>query len=104
MINALTACEPLIIPVQTEFLIINDLERMLNTLTLSRENSIEYTILLTIFDKRTRASRGSLKHLQTKYAQHVWNGYISIDTNFREASRYGRPLSIVAPKARSVNA
>jgi len=103
MINALAACDSLIIPVQTEFLAINGLERMLNTLKmiiLSGKQSIDYTIVPTMFDRRTRASRDCLEHLQKNYTDHIWQNYIPIDTNFREASRMGRPLSLVAPKSK----
>ncbi len=103
MINALAACDLLIIPVQTEFLAINGLERMLNTLkmiVLSGKESIDYTIVPTMVDRRTRASRDCLEYLHVNYAEHLWQGYIPIDTNFREASRLGRPLSIVGPKSR----
>ncbi|MFQ5659260.1 MAG: ParA family protein [Gammaproteobacteria bacterium] len=103
MINALAACDLLILPVQTEFLAINGLERMLNTLKmiiLSGKESINYLILPTMYDQRTRASRDCLEYLQNGYAGNIHEAYIPIDTNFREASRHGRPLSVMAPRSR----
>ena len=105
MINALAACELLLIPVQTEFLAIHGLERMLNTLKMiifSGKDSVNYHIVPTMFDKRTRASRDCLDHLQTHYRDRIWSGCIPVDTKFREACRQGCPLSALAPTSRGV--
>lgn len=96
MVNALAACDQLIIPVQTEFLAMKGLERMLNTLhMIERAKSIEisYTIVPTMYDKRTRASVESLQLLRENHAEHVWSSMIPIDTRFRESSRDGMPIS-----------
>ena len=103
MVNALAACEHLIIPVQTEFLALKGLERMMRTLDMigrSLNNNLSYTILPTMFDCRTRASNSTLKILHERYPEHIWSGVIPVDTQFREASRLGVPLSIKSPKDR----
>ena len=103
MVNALAACEHLIIPVQTEFLAVKGLERMVRTLgMIGRANySVpEHTILPTMFDRRTRASIATLRYLRERYATTLWRSVIPIDTQFREASRLGVPLSIKAPNDR----
>ena len=69
MVNALAACEHLIIPVQTEFLAVKGLERMLRTLSMigrANHSVPEYTILPTMFDCRTRASNSTLKILHDR--------------------------------------
>jgi chromosome partitioning protein len=107
MINALAACERLIIPVQTEFLALKGLERMLRTLQMvlkSRRMDLPYTIVPTMYDVRTRASKESLSVLRKRYADHVWHDLIPIDTRLRDASRAGVPPSIFDPKSRSVGA
>jgi len=89
--------------VQTEFLALKGLERMLRTLQMvqrSRDFSLEYTIVPTLFDKRTRASLDTLKTLRERYPDALWNGVIPVDTRFREASLAGVPLSIMRPGAR----
>ena len=96
MVNALAACDHLVIPVQTEFLAMKGLERMLNTLHMierAKSINIEYTIVPTMYDKRTRASVESLQQLRENYAGHIWNSMIPIDTRFRESSRAGMPIS-----------
>jgi chromosome partitioning protein len=107
MINALAACERLIIPVQTEFLAIKGLERILNTLkmiVMSGKQSLEYVVVPTMFDRRTRASLDSLYQLQEDYCHRLWQGYIPIDTKFREASSMGKPASFLYPESHGVKA
>ena len=70
MVNALAACDSLLLPVQTEFLALKGLERMMNTLdmiTKSRKTPLQSTIVPTMFDRRTRASIESLRALRDKY-------------------------------------
>lgn len=107
MVNALAACDHLIIPVQTEFLALKGLERMERTLQMmqrAQHKELPYTILPTMFDKRTRASLGTLRILRERYREHVWRFMIPVDTQFREASRLGVPLSINSPNDRGSQA
>lgn len=103
MVNALAACAHLVIPVQTEFLALKGLERMLRTLQMvqrSKQFELNYTIVPTLFDRRTRASIEALQELRKRYPDELWRSVIPVDTRFREASLEGIPLSIMRPGAR----
>ena len=107
MVNALAAASHLLVPVQTEFLAIKGLERMLHTLHMilrARKQPLEYTIVPTMFDRRTRAAIESLRQLREQYGEHMWQSVIPVDTRFREASRQGLPISRVAPSSRGAQA
>lgn len=107
MINALAACDKLLIPVQTEFLALKGLEKMLQTLAMinhSRQQKMPYLIVPTMFDKRTRAANQSLLQLQMQYPDTVWPQTIPEDTRFRDASKAGVPLPVFAPQARGSEA
>ncbi len=107
MVNALAACEHLLLPVQTEFLAIKGLERMMRTLKMirrARSNTFEYTIVPTMFDRRTRAAFDSLKTLREQYGADLWESVIPVDTKFREASKEGVPLSVMLPSSRGSKA
>lgn len=107
MINALAACRKLIIPVQTEFLAIKGLERMLNTLKMiimSGKHSLDYLVVPTMFDIRTRASKLALDSLQKNYHERLWPDVIPVDTKFRECSRMGRVTHQVFPNSKGVEA
>jgi chromosome partitioning protein len=107
MINALAASSHLLVPVQTEFLALKGLERMMRTLmmvTKARKRPLNYLIVPTMFDRRTRASLETLQNLRNNYADVLWKSVIPVDTQFREASREGMPLSYLNPHARGVAA
>lgn len=107
MVNALAACERLLIPVQTEFLALKGLDRMLKTMDLmqsSQKKRYDFTIIPTMYDKRTKASLEAYKSLRETYQDNVWNGVIPIDTRFRDASLAQTPPSIHSPKGRGVYA
>lgn len=89
MVNALAACEQLIIPVQTEFLAIQGLARMERTLQMiarSRKQDIPYLIVPTMFDRRTRASVQCLRTMRDTHKETLWRSVIPIDTRLRDAS------------------
>lgn len=107
MVNALAASNRLLIPVQTEFLALKGLERMLHTLKMilrARKQPLEYLIIPTMFDRRTRAAIESLRNLRQEHPDETWSGVVPVDTQFREASRQGLPLSYLNPHTRGVTA
>ena len=107
MVNALAAAQKLLVPVQTEFLAIKGLERMLHTLNMilkARTEPLEYLIIPTMFDRRTRAAIQSLRQLRDSYHENIWDNIIPVDTQFREASRQGKPISHIAASSRGAKA
>jgi chromosome partitioning protein len=103
MVNALAAAEHLLVPVQTEFLAIKGLERMMRTLDMimrSRKQPIPCTVVPTMFDRRTRAAHESLHVLREQYGDKLWSEVIPLDTQFREASMQGLPIALHAPMSR----
>ncbi len=108
MINALAACEQLLIPVQTEFLAVKGLERMLNTLKMinkAKRKPLKYTIIPTMYDRRTRASIETLRTIKLKYDQDKLAAtVIPVDTRFREAAMKGIPLPMMHTHSRGATA
>lgn len=107
MINALAASEQLLIPVQTEFLALKGLERMVRTLamvTRSLQKDLPHLIIPTLFDRRTQASVSSLRTLRNQYPDTIWAGMIPVDTKLRDASRLGLLPSRHEPSSRAVQA
>ncbi|WP_017444716.1 ParA family protein [Gayadomonas joobiniege] len=105
MVNALAACQRVLVPVQTEFLALKGLERMVQTLKLmsqSQNREFAYTIVPTMFDKRTRASLDAFKSLKKQYNSAVWSNVIPVDTKFRDASIQQAFPSVYAGKTRGV--
>ncbi|ENG7521318.1 ParA family protein [Vibrio harveyi] len=105
MVNALAASDRILIPVQTEFLAMKGLERMMRTLTImqkSRSGGFKVTIVPTMYDKRTRASLQTLTQLKKDYPNQVWTSAVPIDTKFRDASLKHLPASHFASGSRGV--
>lgn len=105
MVNALASADRLLIPVQTEFLALRGLDRMINTLRMvqrSRQAELRYLIVPTLFDRRTRAAHEALTALRGTHGIQVWRDVIPIDTKFRDASSAGQPLNYLAPDSRGV--
>ena len=103
MVNALAACERLVIPVQSEFLALKGLERMIHTLnmiTQARGSTLPYVVVPTMYDRRIRAARESLDVLRETYPYNLWDEVIPVDTLFREASSKGTPLTTLRPRSR----
>lgn len=107
LINALAACDRLIIPVQTEYLALKGLDRMVHTLRMlghSQHRALEYVIVPTMYDKRTHASVGSLAKIRHKYGMDTWPSKIPVDTRLRDASKAGVPPSMFDPNSNSMPA
>ncbi len=105
MVNALAASDRILIPVQTEFLAMKGLERMIRTLAImqrSRTREFKVTIVPTMYDKRTKASLMTLNQLKKDYSDQVWNSAVPIDTKFRDASLKRLPASYFASGSRGV--
>jgi len=105
MVNALAACDHLIVPVQTELLAVKGLERMCRSIAMinkARNLQLQHTIVPTMFDTRTRVSHTVLEMLRAKFSEHVCQAVIPVDTQFRDACFAGAPLSYINPGARGV--
>lgn len=107
MVNALAACDKVIVPTQTEYLALKGLDRMVRTMEImgrSLEKTFDTIIIPTMFDKRTNAALASRKRLMSDYGDRVWHGVIPVDTHFRDASLVQLPISAAYPRTRGVSA
>ena len=108
MINALAACDRLIIPVLAEFLALKGLDRMVHTLRMvfhSRKTPPKFIIVPTIYDKRTKASKDSLAGFARELSRKMSGvNVIPVDTRVRDASAAGTPLPLFDKNAKAVEA
>lgn len=106
-INALSAADLLLVPLQTENLALRSLDRLQRTLDLfahSIGRKLPSLVVPTMFDRRTRASRDTLLSLRCLDDINLWPGFIPVDTQLREASRLGVPLTHWQTDARASKA
>lgn len=108
MVNALVASSSILVPTQTEFLSLKGLEGMVRTFAVMKKAdeqcNINYTIIPTMYDKRTKASRTSLDFLTAHYKDNLWKNQIPVDTLFRESSQRGMPITMLDEKCRGAQA
>ena len=93
-VNALTASDSVIIPVQCQYFALEGLGKLLNTIKIvqSRFNpelDIE-GILLTMFDSRTRISKQVVTEVKTHFQTMVFDTIININTRLSEAPSFGQ--------------
>ncbi|MBS4057691.1 MAG: AAA family ATPase [Bacteroidetes bacterium] len=105
-VNALTAANSVIIPVQCEYFALEGLGKLLNTIKivqsrLNPELDIE-GILLTMFDARLRLSKQVVEEVKTHFQQMVFDTIINRNTRLSEAPSYGE--TIIMHDATSVGA
>jgi chromosome partitioning protein len=97
-INALTAADSVIIPVQCEYFALEGLGKLLNTIKIvqSRLNpdlDIE-GILLIMYDNRLNLSRQVADEVKTHFQQMVFNTLINRNTKLGEAPSFGHTIMI----------
>jgi chromosome partitioning protein len=93
-VNALTASDSVIIPVQCQYFALEGLGKLLNTIKIvqSRFNpelDIE-GILLTMFDSRTRISKQVVTEVKTHFQTMVFDTIINVNTRLSEAPSFGQ--------------
>jgi len=92
-VNALTAADSVIIPVQCEYFALEGLGKLLNTIKivqsrLNPELDIE-GILLTMYDSRLNLSKQVAEEVQTHFQQLVFETLINRNIKLSEAPSYG---------------
>jgi chromosome partitioning protein len=103
LINALAASSLVIIPIQTDFLALHGLKLIFETIRMLNKalpRTIPYRALATMYDRRAGACRRVLLLLRKKLGDRVFETVINTDTNFREASAYGKVILEHAPESR----
>jgi len=94
-INALTAADSLVIPVQCEYFALEGLGKLLNTTKiiqsrLNPELEIE-GILLTMYDSRLRLSNQIVEEVRTHFQKMVFDTIIPRNVKLGEAPSFGKP-------------
>jgi chromosome partitioning protein len=105
-INALSAADSVIIPVQCEYFALEGLGKLLNTIKIvqTRLNpSLDIEgILLTMFDIRLRLSKQVVEEVQTHFQQIVFDTIIHRNIRLSEAPSFGE--TVIMHDATSVGA
>ena len=94
-INALTASDSVIIPVQCEYFALEGLGQLLNTIKIVRQHlntDLEIEgVLLTMFDNRTRLSDQVADEVKKYFEDRVFESVIARNVRLAEAPSFGKP-------------
>jgi len=95
-VNALTAADSLLIPVQTEYYALEGLGQLLSTVQRVRQTvnpSLDLLgVLLTMFDKRTSLSEQVMQELQAHFSEKVFQTVIPRNVRLAEAPSFGKTI------------
>lgn len=103
-LNAFTASNSVLIPVQCEYYALEGLGQLLNTISLvkkhlNKEIEIEGA-LLTMYDARTNLSNQVVKEVKKYFDEKVYKNVIPRNVKLSEAPSYGMPISIYDPRSK----
>lgn len=97
-INALTASDSTLIPIQCEYYALEGLSQLLNTINLIRENlnpKLEVEgVILTMADYRTNLTGEVIKEARNFFKEKVYNTVIPRNIRLSEAPSFGKPIHL----------
>ncbi len=106
--NALTASDSVIIPVQCEFLALEGITQLLNTIMLAQKklnpNLTIEGVLLTMLDSRTNLGFEIVEEIRGYFKDRVYNTIIPRLIRLTEAPSHGKPIIAYDPKSRGSEA
>jgi len=107
-LNAFTASDSVLIPVQCEYFALEGLGQLLNTVNLVKKHlnkNLEIEgALLTMYDARTNLSNQVVKEVKKYFEDKVYKTVIPRNVRLSEAPSYGMPISIYDPKSKGAKA
>jgi chromosome partitioning protein len=93
-LNALTAADAVLIPVQCEYFALEGLGQLFNTINMVKKNlnlDIE-GVLLTMFDSRLRLSNQIVDEVKKYFGDKVFATVVSRNIRLSEAPSFGKPI------------
>jgi chromosome partitioning protein len=107
-VNALTAADGVLIPIQTEYYALEGLSQLVNTIRLVRESlnpRLEIDgVLLTMYDGRTRLSAQVAAEVRRHLEGAVYETVVPRSVRLSEAPSHGQPIAIYDPSSRGAEA
>ncbi|HLH75122.1 MAG TPA: AAA family ATPase [Chloroflexota bacterium] len=103
-VNALTAADGILIPIQCEYLALEALGQLTSTINLIRDNlnpKLDIAgILMTMFDARTNLSQQVVDEVRAHFPTLVFDTVIPRSVRLSEAPSYGQPILYYDPPSR----
>ena len=106
-VNALTASDTVLVPIQCEYYALEGLSQLLQTIILVRKKlnpNLELEgLVFTMFDARTNLSVQVVENVKNNIKQNIYNTIIPRNVKLAEAPSYGMPITQYAPNSNGAN-
>jgi chromosome partitioning protein len=106
-INALTAAEELIVPIQCEYYALEGLGQLLRNVNLVQQNinpELRLTgIVMTMFDPRTKLSEQVVEEVRRFFGEVVYDVVIPRTVRLSEAPGFGQPITVYDPRSKGAD-
>lgn len=103
-LNALTAADSLLVPIQCEYYALEGLGQLMNTVALVQAHLnpdlVLEGVLLTMFDGRTNLSIQVVEEVKRHFPRQVFATVIPRNVRLSEAPSYGQPIALYDPRSR----
>ncbi len=103
-VNALTASQTILIPMQCEYYALEGLANLMNTIKVVRERlnpGLEVEgILLTMYDGRLNLSKQVREEIGDVFGSRVYNTLVARNVRLSEAPSFGKPVYLYDPNSR----
>jgi chromosome partitioning protein len=103
-LNALTAADTILVPIQCEYYALEGLSQLMNTVKLVQRHlnpSLEVEgVVLTMFDARTNLSLQVVEDVKKYFRNKVYRTIIPRNVRLSEAPSFGLPIILYDPKSK----
>lgn len=100
-INALTAAEGLLIPIQCEYYALEGLSKLLDSVRLVKTHlnpALEvFGVVMTMYDTRTRLAHQVVEEVRDFFGERVFDTLIPRTVRLSEAPSFGQPVTLYDP-------
>ena len=102
-INALTAADAVLIPLQCEYYALEGIALLTNTISLVKEGlnpDLEIDgVLFTMFDSRTKLANEVVENVKENLNAYIYETKIPRNVRLAEAPSYGLPINVYDPRS-----
>lgn len=107
-INALTAANSVLVPIQCEYYALEGLSQLIHTVNLVKERlnpDLDMEgVVFTMYDSRTNLSMQVVENVKQNLNQHIFKTVIPRNIRLAEAPSYGQPINLYDPKSAGAEA
>ncbi len=107
-VNALTAVNTVIVPIQCEFLALEGLGQLIATIELVKRQlnpKLDVLgVLMTMYDARTRLSAHVVEEVRIHFPERIFNAIVPRSIRLAEAPSYGQAIAEYDPESRGAQA